>query len=234
MVFFDMAAYDEGAGAPVTLADFGDRPAFIGVDMGSVQDLAALLAVAKTDDGGWIIWARQYCPADQIRKRSAAGLPYAEWVERGELIATPGNVIDQEVIENDIAEICSELDIRKIAVDRWGSIGFMTRLGNRGLPVVQFGQGFASMSAPCKEIERTVLARKFRHGGNALLRWNFSNVRPETDAAANLKFSKSKQAEKCDGAVACAMAIGVALADDGEDFHYPLHFLGGPDDDDFR
>jgi len=213
--FFDMAVYDEGAGEPVTLADFAGLPCFISVDMASVQDLAALLIAAKVGDG-WVVWARQYCPQDQVRKRSAIGLPYAEWVERGELVATPGNVIDQELIEADIVELCSELDVKKIAVDRWGSIGFMTRLANRGLPVVQFGQGYRDMSGPCKEIERAVLGRKFRHGGNALLRWNFANVRPETDAAGNIKFSKTKQAEKCDGAVGCAMAVGIALADPGE------------------
>lgn len=133
----DLAVYDEGAGPPVSLADFEGRPAFMAVDLASVQDLAALFLAARDGDG-WIVWCRQYCPEAQIRKRADAGLPYPE-------------------------------------------------------------------------IERAILSRKFRHGGNALLRWNFSNVRPETDAAGNLKFSKARSAEKIDGAVAAAMAIGVAL-----------------------
>lgn len=119
------------------------------------------------------------------------------------------------MILSDIANICNEIEVRKIAVDRWGTIGFMTRLVERGLPVVQFGQGFRDMTGSTKEIELAILARKFRHGGNRLLRWNFSNVRPETAAAGNVKFSKSKAVEKIDGAVAAAMAVGVALADDG-------------------
>jgi phage terminase large subunit-like protein len=211
----DMNVYDEGAGAPVALADFDGRPSFMSVDLASVQDLAALFLAARDGDG-WLVWCRQYCPEAQLRKRAAAGLPYPQWQEAGELVATSGNVIDQDVILADIASICSEIEVRKIAVDRWGAIGFMTRLAEKGLPVVQFGQGFRDMSGPCKEIERAILGRKFRHGGNALLRWNFSNVRPETDAAGNVKFSKSKSAEKVDGAVAAAMAVGVALADDGE------------------
>ena len=212
----DMQVYDESAGEPVSLADFEGRPTCMSVDLASVQDLAALFLAARDDEGGWIVWARQYCPAAQVRKRAAAGLPYLEYQERGELVATRGNVIDQAVILSDIATLCSEIDVRKIAVDRWGAIGFMTRLAERGLPVVQFGQGFRDMTGPCKEIERAILSRKFRHGGNTLLRWNFSNVRPESDAAGNLKFSKSKSAEKIDGAVAAAMAIGVALTEDAQ------------------
>lgn len=208
----DMQVYDESAGAPVTLTDFEGKACFMAVDLASVQDLAALFVAAREDDG-WIVWCRQYCPADQVKKRADAGLPYLEYQEAGELVATSGNVIDQDVILSDIASICTELDVKKIAVDRWGAIGFMTRLGDRGLPVLQYGQGFRDMSGPCKEIERAILARKFRHGGNALLRWNFSNVRPETDAAGNVKFSKSKSMEKIDGSVAAAMAIGAALAD---------------------
>jgi phage terminase large subunit-like protein len=211
----DMAVYDEGAGEPVTLDDFADRPCFIGVDLASVQDLAAVVVVAREADG-WIVWCRQYCPEEQVRKRTAAGFPYLDWQNAGQLVPTAGNVIDQELILGDIVALCAELDVRKIAMDRWGAIGTMTRLAERGLPVVQFGQGFRDMTGPCKELERAILGRKFRHGGNRLLRWNFSNLRPETDAAGNIKFSKAKQVEKCDVAVAAAMAVGVALSDDAD------------------
>jgi phage terminase large subunit-like protein len=129
---------------------------------------------------------------------------------------TPGNVIDQGVILNDIVELCNELDVRNIAVDRWGATGFIQRLQERNLPVKEFGQGFASMSAPCKEIERAVLGRQFRTGGDPILRWNISNIRVETDAAGNIKFTKSKSVGKIDGAVAVAMAIGVSLVSEDD------------------
>ncbi|MCB5411026.1 hypothetical protein H0485_13585 [Pseudogemmobacter sp. CC-YST710] len=34
-----------------------------------------------------------------------------------------------------------------------------------------------------KELERVILAGRFRHGGNPILRWNFENVQVETDKA---------------------------------------------------
>ena len=131
---------------------------------------------------------------------------------------TPGNAIDQARIEDDIVRIASEIGgVKKIAVDRWGAIPFMNRLSDRGLPVVQFGQGYQSMTGPYQKNRAGNSSRQFHHGGNAILRWNFSNVRPETDAAGNIKFSKDKAVEKIDGAVAAAMAIGAALANDGAD-----------------
>jgi len=102
----DMDVYDECAGNPVTLADFEGRPA-LAVDLASVQDLAALVLVAPDGDG-WLVWSRQYCPEVQIKKRSAAGLRYPEWLEAGELVATSGNVIDQDPILSDIISICCE------------------------------------------------------------------------------------------------------------------------------
>lgn len=214
--WLDMATYDESDTAPIELSDFAGLAVTVAVDMASVGDLAALYITAAHPDGGWIIWGRQYCPAEQYHRRVAANLPYARFKESGRLTVTEGNVIDQDVILNDLVDLCAELDVKSIAIDRWGATGFITRLQARNLPVVEFGQGFASMSAPCKEIERAVLGRQFRTGGDPILRWNIANIRVESDAAGNIKFAKNKSVGKIDGAVAVAMAIGRALAAEDE------------------
>jgi phage terminase large subunit-like protein len=214
VTWVDMPTYDEGAGAAVELSALAGRSVHIGVDLASVSDLAALYAVAPGDGGGWLVWGRQYCPAEQYRRRVADNLPYDAFKESGRLVVTAGNSIDQDRIVADLVELCGELDVREIAVDRWGAVGFLARLQERGLPVTQFGQGFASMSAPCKEMERAILGREFRAGGDPILRWNIANIRVEPDAAGNIKFAKHKSVGKIDGAVAVAMAIGRALANE--------------------
>jgi phage terminase large subunit-like protein len=82
----------------------------------------------------------------------------------------------------------------------------------QGLPVVKFGQGFASMSPACKEVERLVLGREIQHDGNPVLRWCVGNVAIASDPAGNVKFDRARAHEKIDGAVATAMAVGVATA----------------------
>lgn len=212
VTWVEMDAYDDGTREPVALGDLSGRRVYVGVDLASVSDLAAVYAVAEDGAGGWLIWGRQYCPAEQFRKRVADNLPYDAFKASGHLEVTGGSVIDQDRIIADLAELCADLDVQEIAVDRWGAIGFLTRLQERGLPVTQFGQGYASMSAPCKEIERAILGRQFNAGGDPVLRWNIANIRVEQDAAGNMKFSKAKAAGKIDGAVAVAMAIGRAIA----------------------
>lgn len=211
----DLGVYDEGDRArAVELADLAGRDVYVGVDLASVSDLAAVYAVAPDGEGGWLVWGRQYCPREQFRRRVADNLPYAEFEASGRLVVTDGNSIDQDRIIADLVDLAGELAVREIAVDRWGAVGFLNRLQDRGLPVATFGQGFASMSAPCKEIERAILGRQFHAGGDPILRWNIGNIRIEMDAAGNIKFSKSKADGKIDGAAAVAMAIGRALANE--------------------
>ena len=72
------------------------------------------------------------------------------------------------------------------------------------------------MSAPAKELEKLVVSRSLRHGGNPVLRWMASNVAVETDAAGNVKPSKGKSRERIDGIVALCMALG-RLISHGDD-----------------
>jgi phage terminase large subunit-like protein len=100
--------------------------------------------------------------------------------------------------------------VEAIAIDRWNSTATTTRLMDQGLPVVRFGQGTASMSPACKELERLVLARQLYHTGCPVLRWCLGNVALEQNAAGDIKPNKARSKEKIDGAVALAMAVGVA------------------------
>ncbi len=137
------------------------------------------------------------------------------WARQGFITLTQGNVVDQDVSHADLRELKEQYNIKEIAVDRWNSTQLQTQLQGDGFAVVQFGQGFASMTAPTKELERLILSEKLKHGGHPVLRWNASNVSVETDAAGNLKPSKKKSTEKIDGIVALIMAVGRATSQPG-------------------
>ncbi|KAF0128499.1 MAG: phage terminase, partial [Xanthobacteraceae bacterium] len=66
------------------------------------------------------------------------------------------------------------------------------------------------MAPAIKELERAIIARRLRHGGHPVLRWNFENVAVETDKAGNKSFHKGKSRDRIDGAVATAMAVSRA------------------------
>lgn len=77
--------------------------------------------------------------------------------------------------------------------------------------MIQFGQGYQSMSPPTKEFMKLVLSQRLAHDGNPVLRWMADNVIVRQDPAGNLKPDKSKSRNKIDGIVAGIMALDRAL-----------------------
>jgi phage terminase large subunit-like protein len=147
-----------------------------------------------------------------MRRSERDAVPYVAWAQQGHIVATAGQVVDYAAVEQHVAQLAEDYRIEAIAIDRWNSTATTTRLLEQGLPVVRFGQGYQSMSPAVKEVERLVLAGQLDHDGNPCLRWCLANVGLEQDAAGNVKITKAKSREKVDGAVALAMAIGVASA----------------------
>jgi len=125
-------------------------------------------------------------------------------------------------LKHQIEQDMTDYQIAELAFDRWGSSKITTDLQELGFEIegkrslVQFGQGFASMSAPTKEVGKMVLSGELAHGGNPVLSWNVSNVAIKTDPAGNEKPDKEKSIERIDGAVALIMAVGRAMLKGGQ------------------
>ena len=78
------------------------------------------------------------------------------------------------------------------------------------------GQGFASLSAPTKMMEKLILSKEIQHDGNPVMRWMIGNVQLEIDAADNHKPSKKKSKEKIDGVAACICALAEYMSEEKE------------------
>jgi phage terminase large subunit-like protein len=186
------------------------RPCYAGLDLASTIDIAAFILLFPED--GNAVLPFFWVPADNAHRRERKDkVWYETWARQGLIELTLGNVLDYDRIRARIVELGEDYEIRQIAVDRWNSTQLQTQLQGDGFEVMPFGQGFASMSAPTKELERLILACELSHGGNPVLRWMASNVSTEEDPAGNLKPSKKKSTEKIDGIVALIMALGGAM-----------------------
>jgi phage terminase large subunit-like protein len=188
-----------------------------GLDLASVRDIAAF--VLYFDDG--YIEPYFFIPSDSVVERSKnENINYDQWVKNGYMIATPGNVIDYNFIKAKIIELCGKYTVNKIGFDRWNASQMVIDLLDEGLPMDKYGQGYASMSAPTKELEKRVYANEINHAGNPVLRWMCSNVMLSEDSAGNIKIDKAKSKEKVDGMVATVMALGEKLTDETVPFIY--------------
>jgi phage terminase large subunit-like protein len=200
------------------LPELDGRACYAGLDLASTTDLAALVLVFPSDDDPPIydVLPFFFVPADNVQERVRRDrVPYDVWTRQGHVIATEGNVIDYKFILAKLDELAQVYDIRELAYDRWGATKLIQDIQEQGLEVVPFGQGFASMSPPTKELLNLVLSQRIRHGANPVLRWMADNVMVRTDPAGNLKPDKSKSKEKIDGVVATIMALDRAIRNEG-------------------
>lgn len=213
--FVDMAVYDEGA-EPFDLDDFEHEPCWLAVDLSSNSDLTVIVAAWRDGDGGYIVHPWFFCPADNLHRRAERdGVPYPLWADQEFIEPTPGNVVDFRAVEDMIRDLCERFEVREIAFDPHLARNMMNTLREDGYPAIEMRQGWVTMAPAIKELERAIIAGRFRHGGHPVLRWNFDNIAVETDKAGNKAFHKGKSRDRIDGAVAAAMAV--ARAATGED-----------------
>lgn len=183
-----------------------------GLDLASTSDITAFVMVFPDDDDYIDVVCRFWIPEDNMLIRTRDdGVHYRQWVEQGYIEATPGNVIDYDWIFEQIEKDREMFEIDQTAFDRWGAARVVQVLEKQGMTMAQFGQGFASMNPPMKELERLVLGKKIRHGNNPVLTWMADNLVARMDPAGNIKPDKAASREKIDGMVALIMALDLAL-----------------------
>ncbi|GIV86620.1 MAG: terminase [Chloroflexus sp.] len=190
------------------------RRCYAGLDLSSTTDVSALVYVFPPEDAGdtYKVLCRFWIPEEAMHERSRRDrVPYEAWVRQGYMTATPGNVIDYDYIIAQIDDDMQNYDVQELAFDRWGATKIVQELQEMGLTVVQFGQGFASMSAPMKELEKLILSHKLAHSNNPVLTWMADNLVAAVDPAGNIKPDKQRSIEKIDGMVALIMALDRAL-----------------------
>ena len=200
--------------------DFLNEECFAGLDLASVQDITALVLVFENEGKVNVIpyfWIPEETAVERSKK---AKVPYLTWIKQGYIETTPGNVTDYDYIRAKINELGGKFVIKSCAFDRWNSSQLVNNLMDDGCNMSPFGQGYASMSAPTKQLEKMVLSKEINHGGNPVLRWMCNNIQLQQDPAGNIKFNKSKSTEKIDGMIALVMALGEMMTDESTPSQY--------------
>lgn len=204
-----MSAWDECA---EPLRPLTGRRCLAGLDLSSTTDITALVLVFPDDeDGSCDVLPFFWIPGDNVRDRCLRDrVPYDAWIEQGLVYATEGNVVHYAAIQKKLEQLRESYDIGEIAFDRWGAAKLTQDLSGAGFNMVQFGQGYSSMSAPTKELLNLVLGKKIRHGGQPVLRWMADCMTVKQDPAGNLKPCKpdrGKSGKRIDGMVALIMGV---------------------------
>jgi phage terminase large subunit-like protein len=205
------------------------RECFGALDLSSRTDLTALALLFKDHDSDdMTVIPFFWVPEEGAEKRSRTDrVPYQEWIRNGLLIATPGNVVDQGFIREDIYRLAKDYRLKELAFDPWNASKLSIELQGDGIQVVEMRQGFRSLSEATKHLGALVTGRKLRHGAHPVLRWMASNMVVRQDPNGNLAPDKSKVTERIDGIVALIMAIAVALVNQDTEPTYQVLVYGG-------
>lgn len=192
--------------------EFKGLPCYGAIDLSSTKDITCFGLLFKLDKFHWLpfFFVPDMTLLERVRKDN---VNYDRWASEGHIIQTGGNVVDYEFIRTFINLKAKEYKIKTIQYDPWNSSSLVTGLGEDGAVMQEFRQGWASMSAPTKQLEKLVLNQEINFGGNPVMSWMNGNVSIKTDPAGNIKIDKSKAIEKVDGMVTLVMAIGGWMTD---------------------
>jgi phage terminase large subunit-like protein len=209
--WMDMAKWD-AAGGPVDPAEAEGQPFIAGVDLGECDDLSALARVFKV--GGRLkVVMRFWLPEDALGKNPL----YRVWADAG-LLAVTDSVTHYDKIRQELVSLRHHGQCVRMLFDRYQAGQMTAELAGtygqdgQGTDRVQYyGQGFASMTGPIRELEKAVTEQRIDGLDHPVLRWMAQNANAKHGDNLAVKLVKPKAragAKKIDGLTALVMALG--------------------------
>lgn len=177
---------------------------YVGVDLSSVSDLTAV-SIMLIKDGKYYFKTFYFLPSESIKKVS--NNPYNEWVRKGLLTITPGNVTDYDYIEKLLLDLSEKNTITVISYDQWNSTQFAISATEKGLPLKPYSQTIGAFNKPTKELERIILSGNAIIDNNEITRYCFRNVVLKIDHNQNCKPVKYSESKKIDGVISILMSL---------------------------
>lgn len=194
--------------------DFADEAAYKGLDLSAKYDITAdVTCYRRVIDGvdHYYLFGRFYVPEDVASDDEHKH--YAGWVHDGRLIATDGDIIDYQRIQDDIVSDAKVGNLQDVGFDPWGATQFAQTLQEaHGIDCVEVPQNVKNLSEPMKQFEALVKTGRLHHDGNPCFDWMVANVTAKEDANENIYPRKESPEKKIDGAVAGIMALSRAMA----------------------
>jgi phage terminase large subunit-like protein len=191
---------------------FEGESCVIGVDLSEVSDLTCV-SFQFIMAGNYHYINKYYLPVENLNN-TVDQTTFQNWEKQGFITLIAGNRIDYVQIANDIQSITEKYNIyiSAIGYDSWHAKPFATDMKNRGYKMLPVPQSIGKFSAGTLEFERLMLGGNIILDNNKITRWCFANCSLATDANGNKKPSKSKSANKIDGAIAILTALNCQLS----------------------
>jgi len=221
--WMNMARWAKCARPELKPEHLAGRRCWLGMDLASKIDMAALVAVVEMDDNAalpiedrrWAVFSKAYLPEETVTDRKNSH--YRDWREKGLLTVTEGAVLDFAAIEADAEAWAKLFNVVEMDYDPKEATYFIQHVQQQdwaSFECVEVPQHAAHISAPMKELEGLVAETKLLHDDNPVFNWMIGNVVLKQTKFGPVKYyypTKDSQAAKIDGPVALIMALKRAL-----------------------
>jgi phage terminase large subunit-like protein len=211
--YFNMQKWADCTDSDLTLDDFEGKNCFLALDLASKVDISAKILLFPLENGGFAVFGTYYLPEGTVE--STSNNHYRGWVNSGHMVATDGDMIDMDRIEQDILDDCKRFNVQEVVYDPFQATMLVTHLQNEGVACVEYRATVQFMSEPTKNLDGLIMSGKIKHDGDPVLTWMMSNVVCRIDAKDCVYPVKERAENKIDGAIAFIMALGRALVDNG-------------------
>ena len=212
--WLDLNKWDDLDGE-IKRADLRGRRAWGGLDLSAVSDFTAWAVWAESTTPGTSLdlLPRFWVPGDRVDELvQKLQIPLRQWIADGWIETTEGDVIDYSAIKAAVIGDCNHFDMQRVSYDRMfaGQLVQELDVELKGVDIAPVAQTFSGLSPACKEIERMLGAKEFKHGGNPVMRWMASVVEVKNDGLDNIrpvKPDRQKSSTRIDGIQAAVTAM---------------------------
>jgi phage terminase large subunit-like protein len=207
--WISLDTWDASAGY---VGDMKGRECYVGLHLASTQGCVSLVLLFPSPDGSYDVLPYFWIPEDGC----------ASWRARGSLLGAMG----QRRLRHDhagkgdglrrdpsakIDELARTFQVDEIGFNPQNAIQFTNDLEDMGLELREAVPTFGTLNGATKELERAVVNRKLRHGGNPVLRYMADAAAVEINAEGNIKLSQKLSMGNISGLQALVQAMNCAI-----------------------
>ena len=208
--WFDMEVWDKGS-KKFCKELLNGRTCYGGLDLASTRDLTAfsLIFPPTEPSGDWYVLVKTWCPRAKVLNEADDKAPYSTSEQEGWLEVTEGDVTDYKPVRKAILEAKGKYNLVMVGFDLWNAQEVSNDMLEQDVDMVQIQQNTQGMYPGSKLIEMLVYSKKFRHGGNRILRMAAANVALLYDSNGNFRPDKknAKNKGRIDPLVATVIAF---------------------------
>lgn len=183
------------------------RRAWGGLDLSATSDLTAWAVWAESNRPGFELdlFTRIWVPAERVEDLAKQLMvPLQDWIDRGYVTATEGDVIDYSAVKAAVIGDCHHFDMQRVSYDRMFAGQLVQELDAdlSGIEIVPVAQTFYGLSPAAKEMERRWRSKTMGWDGNPAMKWMASVVEVKTDDLDNIrpvKPNRKKSSTRIDG-----------------------------------